>query len=120
MDWACVKEVLRWIVTTEEVTVSLPECKLQDLRGLLAIPTTPKRMGRKLLDNLVGKLCSMHLAVPGAVAHLYHLQRVMAQGAADRACLSPEFHRNSAGWWALADHTAAVPPQDCRLVGASG
>ena len=37
-------------------------------------------MGQKDLELLVGKLRSMHLAVPGTVAHLYHIQRDLAQG----------------------------------------
>ena len=34
----------------------------------------------KYLDCLVGKLRSMHLAVPGAVAYLYHIQRALSHG----------------------------------------
>ena len=49
-------------------------------------------MGRKDLELLVGKLCSMHLVVPGAVAHLYHIQSKLTQVGADRAWLYPEFH----------------------------
>ena len=33
----------------------------------------------------MGKLQSMHLAVPGAVANLYHIQHALAQGGGDRA-----------------------------------
>ena len=39
-----------------------------------------RHMGRKELDRLVWKLRSMHLAVPGAVAHLYHIQHALSQG----------------------------------------
>ena len=34
----------------------------------------------------------MHLAVPGAVAHLYHTQRVLTQGGEYMAWLSEDFH----------------------------
>ena len=37
------------------------------------------------MEYLVGKLRSMHLAVLGAVAHLYHIQLMLAQVGADRA-----------------------------------
>ena len=72
-DWACVKEVIRWIVNTKAETVALPERNIQELRNLLAIPTNQRGMGRKDLERLVGRLLSMHLAVPGVVAHLYHI-----------------------------------------------
>ena len=62
------------------------------------IPATQHRMGRKDLERLVGKLRSMHLAVPGAVAHFFHIQRALNQGGVDRACLSPEFYRELLNW----------------------
>ena len=64
-------------------------------------------MGIKELECLVGKLRYMHLAVSGAVAHLYHLQRALAQAGADRAWMYPEFHRGIADWSTLVDYTSA-------------
>ena len=51
-------------------TVSLPERKLQEILTLVYIPVMQNRMGRKELERLVGKLRSVQLAVPGAVAHI--------------------------------------------------
>ena len=79
-DWTCVKEVLRCIIDTEAGTVALPERKLREQQNLLAIPTTHRRMVRKDIERLLGKLCSMHLVVHGAVAHIYHLQVCAIQG----------------------------------------
>ena len=56
------------------------------------IPATQSGMGRKDLERLVGKLRSMHLAVPGAAAHLFHIQRALNQVGVDRAWLSQAFH----------------------------
>ena len=92
VDLECVKEVLGWIIDTEAGTVALPEHKLQKLQDLLDIPISQRRMCRNDLDRLSGNLFSVHLAVPGAVAHLYHIQRALAQAGAERAWLSPEFH----------------------------
>ena len=50
-------------------------------------------MGGKDLERLVGKLRSMHLAVAGVVAHLYHIQRTLTHVGTDRAWLSPDFYR---------------------------
>ena len=63
-DWTCVKEVLGWILNTEAGTVTLPERNLGDLLTLVDISTTQRRMGRKDLERLVGKLRSMLLTVP--------------------------------------------------------
>ena len=73
-----------------------PERKLEELLTLVNIPPTQRRMGRKDLERLVGKLHSMHLAVPGVVAHLSHIQRALNQGGVDQAWLSPDFHRELA------------------------
>ena len=88
-DWTCVKEVLGRILDTEAGTVTLPERILEELLTLVDIPPTQRRMGRKYLERLVGKLRSIHLAVPGAVAHLFHIQRALDQGRVDQAWLSP-------------------------------
>ena len=101
--WTCVKEVLGWIIET----VALPERKLQELQDLLAIQTTNRRMGRKELDHLVGKLCSMHLVAPASVSQLYHLQSVLAQDGMDWAWQTPEFNREIANWRPLVDQTSA-------------
>ena len=91
-DWTCVKKVLGWILDTEAGTVTLPERNPEELFTLVNIPPPQSRMGRKDMERLVGKLRCIHLAVPGAVAHLFHVQRALNQGGVDQAWLSPDFH----------------------------
>ena len=50
-------------------------------------------MVQKDLEPLVGKILYMHLAVPGYVAHLYHIQRDLAQLGVDPYWLLPAFHQ---------------------------
>ena len=50
-------------------------------------------MGRKELESLVGKIYSMNLEVPGAVAHLYKIHRALTQGWEERVWLSADFYR---------------------------
>ena len=69
-----------WILNTEAGTFTLPERKIKELLTLVDIPPTQRMMGRK------------DLAVPGAVAHLFHIQRALNQGGVDQAWLSPDFH----------------------------
>ena len=76
-DRTCAKEVLGWTLDTEVGTITLPERKTQELITLVDIPATQRRVDQKDLERLVGKLRSMHLAVSGAVAHLFHIQCAM-------------------------------------------
>ena len=92
-DWTCMKDVLGWLIYTEAGMVDLLERKNLELLKLLSIPATKRRMVRKELERLVRKLRSMHLAVPGAVAHLYHIQSALAQEGEDRSWLLSYFHR---------------------------
>ena len=73
-------------------------------------------MEKKELERLVGKLRSMRLSVPGAVAHLYSIQRTLSQAGTDRAWLSPDFHREIADWIMLADQTANRPTHLVEIV----
>ena len=58
----------------------------------------------------------MHLAVPGGVAHLYHIQLALSQAGMDRAWLSSDFHREIADWTTLADQTADRPTHLAEIV----
>ena len=78
--WNCAKEVLGWNIGTEDGTISLSEQKLQDLTQLLDIPDTQRRIDWKELERLVGKFCSMYLAVPVEIEHLHHIQSALKQG----------------------------------------
>ena len=49
-------------------------------------------MCSKCIERLVGKFFSVHIVVPGAVAHIYCLQRSLYQLGVDRSWLSPYFH----------------------------
>ena len=73
-------------------------------------------MGRKELECLVGKLCSMHLEMPGAVAHLYYIQRALTQGGKDRAWLLAEFHWEIYDWSALVAQKVARPMHLAEII----
>ena len=45
---------------------------------LVDIPATQRHKARKEIERLAKNLRSMHLAVQGAVAHLYHIQRAQS------------------------------------------
>ena len=66
-------------------------------------------MGRKYIERLVGKIRSMQLVVPVAVAHLYHIQHALAQRREDQEWLFPEFHCGIVNWKKLSDRMTARP-----------
>ena len=102
VDWTCVKEVLGWILYKEAGTVTLPERNFEELLTLVDIPVTQHKISRKDLEHLVGKLRSMHPAVPEAVSHLFHIQCAPNQGEVDRLCLSLAFRCELVNWKVLA------------------
>ena len=55
----------------------------------------------------MGKLCSMHLAVPRVVAHFYHIHSALSRGRKDRAWISEYFHREIYNWSTLVAQTVA-------------
>ena len=114
--WTCGKEVLGWILDMKAWKVTFPERKLEDLLTLVDIPANQRRMGRKDLEGLVGKLCPMHLAVPEAVAHLFHIQRALNQGGVDRVWLSPAFHCKLVDQKALALQAASRPTHLAEII----
>ena len=73
------------------------------------IPATQRRMGRKDLECLVIKLRYIYLAVQGAMAHLFHIQRALNQGSVDWLWLSPAFCCELAYWKALALQATSRP-----------
>ena len=74
-DWKTTKEILGWIVNTDEGTLIISPKRKEELGTLLDIPPLQRRMSTKKLERLIGKLRSMHLAVPGTVGHFYNLQQ---------------------------------------------
>ena len=74
-DWTKTKEILGWMVDTDDGTLRLSPKRKAELGTLLDIPPSQRWISTKKIERLIGKLRSMHLAVPGAVGHLYNLQQ---------------------------------------------
>ena len=68
-DWTTTKEILGWMVDTNEGTLRISPKRKAELGTLLDIPPSQLRISTKKLERLIGKLRSMHLAVPGVVGH---------------------------------------------------
>ena len=116
-SWLPVKEILGWILDTSQGTLQLPEKRRQELRQLLQIPASQRRISVDKLRRLIGKLRSLHLAVPGAIGHFYHLQTALTQaGSGRRAYMSKGFHRDIAHWNFLCNEVLSQPTYIAEIV----
>jgi hypothetical protein len=116
-DWANLKELPGWVVDTANGTLRLSSSRRAELLSLLDIPPTQRQMSRKKLEWLIGKLHSMHLAVPGAIAFFCYLQRSIRLSAGKlTARLTPQFYDDIAVWRALVEGMDSRPSSLAKLV----
>ena len=95
-DWSASEEILGWIINTSTGTISLSPKRITDLNQLLDPPSSQRRMSRKKLERLIGKLRSMHLAIPGAIGHFYHIQMALTKANRKTAYIPTAFHQDIA------------------------
>ena len=115
-NWSVSKEILGWIINSASGTISLSPKRITDLNTLLDIPPTQHRMSRKKLERLIGKLRSMHLAVPGAIGHFYHIQMALTKANRRTAYLSKGFHQDVAHWRLLCSRMTQRPTYLAEIV----
>ena len=73
-SWEVKKEILGWILNSEKGTFQLPYRCLKELKSLLTISPSQWRLPVSKLRLLIGKLRSIHLAVPGVIEHFFFIQ----------------------------------------------
>ena len=90
----------------------LPPKWLVELKILLAIPPSQHHLTTKNLERLIGKLRSMHLAIPRAVRLFYHLQIDLTsanRASQATAYLSKIVHRDVKFWQSLCADMGSRP-----------
>ena len=93
VNWEVDKEIMGWILNSEEGKSQLPSHRLKELKSLLAISPSQRRLPVSKLRSLIGKLRSMHIALPGAIGHFFFIQKALTKaGTASKAYLSKAFH----------------------------
>ena len=104
------KEILGWILNSEKGTFQLPPRRLRELKSLLTILPSQRQLPVSKLRSLIGKLWSMHLAVPGAIGHFFFIQGTNTKaGTASKAYLSNAFRREFAHWQRRSTDSLAQP-----------
>jgi hypothetical protein len=110
--WAARKTVLGWVLDMVDKTIQVPPHRVEWLHAILAgIPPTQRCTSTKKWQQVIGKLCSMALAVPGARGSKRHcaIRLTMASGCASGA-MSTLFWKIFAGWqmvWLLGPPTCS-------------
>ena len=66
-------------------------------------------MSRKKLERLIGKFKSMHLAIPSAIGHFYHIQMALTKANRKTVYLSMAFHQDVVHWQLLCNCMKLCP-----------
>ena len=107
------------MVNTEDGTLQLSPKRKAELKTLIDIPPTQRRISTKKLERLISKLRSIHLAIPGAVGHFYNLQRSLtAAHHAHRttAYVTSGFHSDLRFWRQLCTEMHTRPTYLAEIV----
>ena len=115
-DWNQVKEILGWIVDTRLGTLRLSQKRVSDLLHQLNIAPSRRKIRRKQLEILIGKLRSMHLAIPGAIGHFYYLQQALTKATPKLAYMSNGFHKEIKYWQELVKNMDTRPTYLAEIV----
>ena len=115
-DWNQVKEILGWIIDTWNSTLRLSQKQIADLLHQLNIPSIQQKIRRKRLEVLVGKLRSMHLAIPGAISHFFYLQQALTKATPKLAYMSNNFHKEIQYWQQLVENMETQPTYLTEIV----
>ena len=115
-DWELEKEILGWIINTADGTLRLSNKRLNDLHYLLDTPPTLRRIPRKRLDRLIGKLKSIHLVILSTIGHFYYIQQALTQASQRRSYLSNNFHSDVSHWKQLCQSMKTRPTYLAEIV----
>ena len=107
------------MINTNRVTLSLSSKKHLKVIALLEISDSQRRKYVKNLDRLIGNLCSMYLAVLGAIGHFYVMQVALTHARSAKraeANLSTRFHQDIKFWRNLCVEMTYRPTYLAELV----
>lgn len=92
-SWGTIKEVLGWVIDTVNMTIQLPQRRLERLAEILnSIPTSQKRTSVKKWHKVLGELRSMSIALPGARNLFSTMQNALGSKKGGRVALDKGVH----------------------------
>ena len=92
-SWGTIKEVLGWVIDSVNMTIHLPQRRVDRLAEILnSIPTSQKRTSVKKWHKTLGELRSMSLALPGARNLFSAMQKALSTRKGGRVALHKGVH----------------------------
>ena len=92
-SWGTIKEVLGWIIDTVNMTIHLPDRRVERLGEILAsIPVSQRRTSVKKWHKVLGELRSMSLALPGSRNLFSTMQNALSTKKGGRVALHKGVH----------------------------
>ncbi len=93
-SWSTVKLVLGWIIDTVNMTIQLPQHRVDRLWEILnSIPRHQKRTSVKKWHKVLGELRSMTIALPGSRNMFGRLQKALSLQSKSRVTLNKGVHQ---------------------------
>ena len=93
-SWSTVKLVLGWIIDTVNMTIQLPQHRIDRLWEIInSIPRHQKRTSVKKWHKVLGELRSMSIALPGSRTLFGRLQNALSLKSKSRVTLDKGVHQ---------------------------
>ena len=116
-SWSTCQTMLKWIVDSVNMTVTLPPYCVARLKEIIvSISCTQHRVGVDKWHRVLGKLCSMALALPGAKGFFSQMQEDLCHVKGKRVTLSTGVHEALSDFKWLAEDVANRPTRMYELV----
>ena len=116
-SWSTVKSVLGWVIDSEALTISLPPHRVARLKEILdKVPSTQRQISVKKWHKILGELCSMSLALPGARNIFSTMQNAFSSTTKGRLALDKGIHHalNDFRW--MHENISTRPTRIAELV----
>jgi len=116
-SWGTIKEVLGWVTDTVNMTIQLPQRRLERLAEILnSIPTSQKRTSVKKWHKVLGELRSMSIALPGARNLFSTMQNALGSKKGGRVALDKGVHHALEDFWWMFENIKTRPTNIAELV----
>ena len=116
-SYGTLKEILGWIIDTINMTIQLPQHRVDRLAEILAsIPTTQRRTSVKKWHSILGELRSMALALPGSRNIFSTMQHALTNKANGRIALNKEVHTALDDFRWMHNNIATRPTRIAELI----
>jgi hypothetical protein len=113
--WETTKTMLGWVINSIAETLQLPPCRLLRLVAILdKLPRSKTRIATKRWQQIIGKLRSMVLAIPGLRGLFSLFQETLRHESQRQIRLTPSMHDSSTTSAGSSVTCTPVPPNSAK------